>query len=132
MAIGGLAAVFAVAGLLYSPGPPSYTLTAESLTIHDKFYPATVNAANVDVENIRTIDFNKDTEWQPVLRTNGFGNARYHSGWFQIASGKVVRMYRAHSTRLVLLPPKNGETAVLLEAREPARLVAELQRKWGG
>ena len=32
----------AFAFLLYSPGPPSYTLTPDALTFHDKFYPVTL------------------------------------------------------------------------------------------
>ena len=46
-------------------------------------------------------------------RTNGFANAHYASGWFRVASGKTVRMYRAGGTRLVLLPPKGDGAAVL-------------------
>jgi hypothetical protein len=129
-AVGIAAAVFAVASVFYAPGPPAYKLTSESLTIHDRFYPVTVNAASVDVESIRMIDYSRDTEWKPVLRTNGFGGVNYHSGWFRVASGKVVRMYRANSTRMVLLPPKGDGTAVLLETREPGKFVAEVREKW--
>jgi len=117
---------------LYSPGPPSYTLTPESLTIHDRFYPVTLNRTSVDVEHIRVIDFGVDTEWKPTERTNGFANAHYASGWFRVASGKTIRMYRAGGTRLVLLPPKGDGAAVLFEVGGPDRLVAEMREKWGG
>ena len=79
--------------LLYSPGPPSCTLTPLSLTIHDRFYPVTLQADSVDAEHIRLIDFGVDTEWRPTARTNGFANSHYRSGWFRVASGKTVRMY---------------------------------------
>ena len=115
---------------LYSPGPPSYTLTPESLTIHDRFYPVTLNRASVDVEHIRVIDLGVDTEWQPTERTNGFGNAHYASGWFRVASGKTIRMYRAGGARLVLLPPKGDGAAVLLDTRDPEKFVAEVREKW--
>ena len=116
---------------LYSPGPPSYTLTPESLTIHDRFYPVALNRTSVDVEHIRVVDFGVDAEWRPTERTNGFGNAHYASGWFRVASGKKVRMYRAGGTRLVLLPPKGDGAAVLLETREPERFVVEVRHRWG-
>jgi hypothetical protein len=119
------------AALLYAPGPPRYTLTRDSLAIHDKFYPVTVAAASVDVENARVVDFDKDTDWKPVTRTDGFANAHYRSGWFRVASGKKVRMYRADSSRVVLLPPKGNGEAVLLETADPEKFVAELQREWG-
>jgi hypothetical protein len=117
---------------LYSPGPPSYTLTPESLTIHDRFYPVTLNRTSVDVEHIRVVDFGVDTEWRPTRRTNGFANAHYRSGWFRVASGQTVRMYRAGGTRLVLLPPKGDGAAVLLETGEPGKFVVEVRRKWSG
>ena len=120
-----------VMALSYSPGPPALTLTKNSLAIHDRFYPVTLNAASIDVSNVRLIDFDKDSGWQPVERTDGFGNNHYHSGWFRLSSGQKVRMYRADGTRVVLLPPKGNGTAVLLEAKEPDQFLAELRRQWG-
>jgi hypothetical protein len=118
------------ATISYAPGPPAYTLTRQSLTIHDRFYPVTLNASNVDVGNVRVIDFNRDADWQPVERTDGIGATHYHSGWFRVSSGKVVRMYRADSTRLVLLPPKGDGTAVLFETSEPEKFLSEVRRTW--
>ena len=127
----GIAALAVVAfAFLYSPGPPGYTLTPESLTIHDRFYPVTLNRTSVDAGHIRVIDFGVDTEWRPTERTNGFGNAHYASGWFRVASGKTVRMYRAGSSRLVLLPPIGDGAAVLLETKEPEKFVVEVREKW--
>lgn len=131
MAIPAIVAVaLVVSVMLYSPGPPSYTLTPETLTIHDHFYPVTVNRGAVDVNHIRIVDFDVDTDWRPTERTNGFGSPHYASGWFRVASGKTIRMYRAGGRRLVLLPPKGDGTAVLLETRDPEKLVRELRQQW--
>jgi len=46
------------------------------------------------------------------------------------ASGKTIRMYRAGSTRLVVLPPKGDGAAVLLETREPEKFAVEVREKW--
>jgi hypothetical protein len=127
----GIVAVAALAfAILYSPGPPSYTLTPHSLTIHDRFYPVTLQAANVAVEQIRVVDLGEGSDWRPTLRTNGFANSHYAAGHFRVAGGKSVRMYRSGARRLVLLPPKGDGTAVLLEARQPEALVAELRQEW--
>ena len=52
--IGVFAAVAGVfVSVTYSPGPPTYTLTRDALTIHDLFYSATLSAETVDVNHIQ-------------------------------------------------------------------------------
>jgi len=123
--------VLAVAAFafLYSPGPPRYTLTPTSLTIRDRFYPVTMNAADVDLGHVRVVDI-WASDWRPVQRTNGFANAHYHSGWFRLANGQKARMYWASGKRFVLLPPKGQGSAVLLEVNRPDEFVRELRRVW--
>lgn len=115
---------------LYSPGPPRYTLMADSLVIHDRFYPVTLNAADVEVDGIRMIDLGSEPDWRPTMRTNGFGTRHYHSGWFRLANGKKVRMYRADGRRLVLLPQRGAAPTVLLEVQDPNQFVREVRQKW--
>jgi hypothetical protein len=127
--VAGAASLCAV--FFYAPGPPAYTLTKDSLAIHDRFFPVTLDAANVDVASVRVIDFDKDTSWRPVLRVGGVGAPHYRAGWFQLPSGQKVRMYRADSKRVVLLPPKGDGAPVLLETKDPDKFVAEVQHEWG-
>jgi hypothetical protein len=131
-AVAVVAISFAAFAWLYAPGPPSYTLTPQALTIHDRFYPVTVYASTVDVDHVRVVDVGVDSDWRPTLRTNGFANAHYHSGWFRVASGKTIRLYRAYGERLVLLPPAGKGDAVLLETKDPDKFVRELRQEWTG
>ncbi len=119
-----------LAANLYSPGPPSYTLTARALTIHDRLYPVTLQPDSVDVRQIRIVDTAADPEWRPTARTNGFANSHYQSGWFRVANGQKVRMYRAGGRRLVLLPPKDSGTAVLYQAAAPENFITEIRAAW--
>ncbi|HVY94913.1 MAG TPA: PH domain-containing protein [Bryobacteraceae bacterium] len=130
-AIVAAATTLAIGTLFYSPGLPEYTLTRTSLAIRDRFYPITLGAKNIDLSHARVIDVTSDPDWTPVTRTNGFSNAHYHSGFFRVASGAEVRMYRGDSTKVVLLPSRNGDDPVLLETREPSRFLDELRQKWG-
>lgn len=133
--IGGVIALMAIAvatfAWTYSPGPPSYTLTPQTLEIHDRFYPVTVGANSVNVSGVRVVDLKADKDWQPTRRTNGFANDHYRAGWFRVANGKKVRMYRGKGEQLVLLPPKANGTPVLLETRDPEAFVRELKQEWG-
>ena len=129
-AIGAAGLAFGVFCVLYSPGPPRYTLGPRSLEIHDLFYPVTISAADVDTERIRMVDITSDPDWRLTARTNGFANSHYASGWFRVGSGEKVRMYRAGATRLVLLPPKGSGAPVLLDVNDPQGFVADLRRLW--
>jgi hypothetical protein len=120
-----MAAIF-----FYSPGPPKCTITSEGLTIHDMFYPATVKAADVDTEHIKVVDIRTDPHWRLTARTNGIGARYYKAGWFRVAGGEKVRMYRTTNPRPVLLPPKGESAPVLLEVKQPEAFIQEVQQAW--
>lgn len=128
--VGAAALALAAAAMLYSPGPPKYAVHEDSISVDDFFYAVTVRASDADVDHIRVVDVRHDPEWRITMRTNGFSNAHYHSGWYRAANGSKVRMYRADSTRLVLIPPRGGGAAVMLQAADPEALAAELRRRW--
>ncbi|MGD0094915.1 MAG: PH domain-containing protein [Terracidiphilus sp.] len=117
--------------LLYSPGPPKWTLSSNTLTIQDRFYPVKVNAADTDVSGIRIVNIQTDAEWKPTARINGFGNPHYHSGWFRIAGGPA-RMYWAEGARLILLPPRQSGSPVLLQVDDPEQFVQTIRQRWAG
>ena len=114
----------------YSPGVPSYTLTHDRLTIHDRLYPLTLRADAVDIANIRIVDLATDPDWKPTVRTNGFANSHYRSGWFRVASGQKVRLYLADNPRVVLLPPNGDGAPVLYQAADPEKFVDEIRAAW--
>jgi hypothetical protein len=130
--VGVAALALATLASVYSPGPPDYTLTQDQLTIRDRFYPVTLYADAIDAGRMRIVDLTQDAEWRPTARTNGFGNRNYQSGWFRVAGGQTVRLYRAGGRKLVLIPPKGSGTFVLYQAKDPDRFVGEVQRRWAG
>jgi hypothetical protein len=115
---------------LYSPGPPSYTLTPDALTIHDRFYGVALRADAVDAGQIRVVDLNREPEWRSTWKVGGFANANYQSGRFKVANGKTVRLYRAGGDQLVLLPGKGAELTVLYQAQDPEKFAAEVHQEW--
>ncbi len=129
--IAGLALLFMTWVFLYSPGPAGYSLTANAMTIHDRFYPVTLRAEAIDAGGVRIIDLAQDAAWRPTLRTNGFANTHYQSGWFRVANGKTVRLYRAGGNRLVLIPPKGDGAFVLYQASDPEQFARQLSH-WAG
>jgi hypothetical protein len=132
VAIALLASGVAAWAMLYSPGPPSYTLTPDTLTIHDRFYPVTLQVSAIDVEHIRVVNLAEQPDWRPVARTNGFANTHYRSGWFRAANGRTMRLYQAGGNRLVLLPPNGIGVPVLYQAKDPEEFVQEISGQWAG
>jgi hypothetical protein len=128
--IGILMIVPLMAFFLYSPGPPKYIITSEGLIIHDRFFPVTVKAADVDVEHIKVVDVGTDPHWRLTARTGGIGLLHYKVGWFRVAGGEKVRMYRTTSPRLVLFPPKGKAAPVLFEANQPETFIREVRQAW--
>jgi hypothetical protein len=129
----GLAAagpVLVVAAMRYDPGPPGTTLTPTTLAIHDRFYPVTLGASSVDVSGVRIVNLAEESEWRPAVRVGGFANSYYQSGGFRANTGMTMRLYRAASRRLVLLPPTHGGNPVLLEVEDPEHFVEQLRREW--
>ncbi len=134
-----IAVVAAIAGVgvavlatTYSPGIPRYTLTPQALTIHDRFYPVTLRAEDVDIHQIRIVDLDQDSDWRPKLRTNGFSNPHYHSGWYRVANGQKVRLYQTDGQRVVLLPPKGDGAPVLYQAADPDDFANQVRAAWSG
>jgi len=131
--IGGVVGVLVVGfvglALLYSPGAPEITLTSTSLIIHDRFYPITLNAADIDVSGMKIVNIKADHEWTPIAKTNGFANAHYHSGWFQVAKGPV-RMYWANGENLVLLPSRHNGPPVLAQVQDPEQFIQRVRQEW--
>ncbi len=130
VAIGVGAIGLVAAAMSYSPGPPSYTLTPAALTIHDRFYPVTLKRDSIELSQIRVIDLGADPYWRPASRSNGFANSHYQSGWFRLANGQKVRLYRTGGQRLVLLPSRDDVSAVLYQAAEPEAFVAQIRDAW--
>jgi hypothetical protein len=132
-AVGAISLGVVALAFLYSPGAPAYTLTPSALTIHDRFYPVTVPAGDVDLSGVRVVDLASEPSWRTTARTNGFANSHYESGWFRVANGAKVEMYRAGGNRLVLLPPKNAQIPpILLQTADPETFIARLKQEWGG
>ncbi|HEX8871462.1 MAG TPA: hypothetical protein VF758_01775, partial [Candidatus Acidoferrum sp.] len=62
-----------------------------------------------------------------------FANTHYQSGWFRVANGAKVQLYRAGADRLVLLPPKDRDKPpILLQTADPEAFIARLKQEWQG
>jgi hypothetical protein len=129
-AVIGIVVILIIALALYDPESVKYTITSEGLTIHDLFYEATIKSTDIDIEHIKVVDIGVDPHWHPTEKTNATRSKRYSAGWFRVAGGEKVRMYRTTSQRLILLPPKGQNAPVLLEVKQPEAFIQEVRQAW--
>jgi len=125
-----IAAIGAVLLLLH-PDPPKHSLSAHTLEIHEIFYPATIQAEQVDLDQARVIEWRTDARYRLVERTNGTGLPHYRAGWFRTAGGEKVLVYIADAREVVLLPGRNGGPTVLYETADPKAFLEKLKTRWG-
>jgi hypothetical protein len=116
--------------LAWSPGLPKLALSPQSLEIKDRFYPVTIQAADVDSAKIRVVNVTGNSEWRPTHKNHGFSNLQYRSGWYRVAGGSTVRLYGAGGNRLVLLPPRGNGTPVLVDVKDPDLFAERLRGLW--
>jgi hypothetical protein len=122
--------ILIIAAMLFEPGSIKYTITSEGLTIHDLFYEATIKSADIDIEHIKVVDIEVDPHWHPTEKIKGSSSKHYKAGWFRVAGGDKIRLYRTTSQRLVLLPPKGQNAPVLLEVKQPEAFIQEVRQAW--
>src|SRR5688572_12235512 len=61
-----------------------YRITPGGLAIERTVYGRTIPWSSIDLEQVRVVDLQDSTEFQPGLRTNGIGLPGYQSGWFRL------------------------------------------------
>ena len=123
-------AIIVIAGW-YQSGPVKYKIISEGLVIHDGFYSDTLKAADIDLERVKVVDVAKDAHWRPDSKISGVGNGQHRFGYWRVAGGERVRLYQTGGERLVLLPPKDKTTPVLVEVKQPESFIQELRQAWG-
>jgi hypothetical protein len=126
----GILMILFMSMVLYEPHSIKYTITSEGLTIHAFFYSATIKSADIDIAHIKVVDIGTDPHWRTTEKTNAVKGKRYSAGWFRVAGGEKVRMYRTTSQSLVLLPPRGQNEPVLLEARPPEMFIQKVRQAW--
>ena len=126
----GILMILCMVIMLWEPNSIIYTITSEGLTIHDLFYSVTIKSTDIDIEHIKIVDIGIDPHWHPTEKINASAGGHYYAGWFHVAGGEKVRMYRTTSQRLVLLPPKGQSVPILIEAKQPEAFIQGVRQAW--
>lgn len=111
----------------YSSRATRFELSPEGLAIRGTLYGRKLPWSKLEVAEARIVDLKTDTDYQPTLRTNGFGLPGYQAGWFRLRREGRGLLFVTDRSRVVAIPTRNGYT-LLLSVRDPEAFLEALQR----
>ena len=119
-----------VAALFISTGYQSrhlkFTINDEGLRISPGLYGRFIPKGDIDIEGIRVMNLDVDTEYQLKGRTNGAGLPGFASGWFKLANKEKALVFVTDRNRVVYIPT-NKDYSVLLSVQEAEEFAGVLQ-----
>ncbi|UNK57852.1 PH domain-containing protein [Pseudoxanthomonas daejeonensis] len=101
-------------------------LSPELLEVRSSFYRCRIPLRELKLDQARIVDLDEHTELRTMLKTNGFGLPGFHSGWFLLRNRRRSFVAIADGRRKLWLPG-SGKHDLLLEATDPAALLARLR-----
>ena len=124
--------LIAVIGLLiyvdYSSRDMYFILREDGLKISPRLYGRFIPRQDINTEGIRVLNLNKETDYQPKMRTNGAGLPGYSAGWFKLQNKEKALVFVTDKSSVVFIPT-NKDYSVVLSVKE-AEEFAELIKRW--
>ncbi len=98
--------------------------TSASLQLHSTFYRCEVPLQEMQLTRARLVDLDEQLELRP-RKSNGFSVPGLRSGWFRVGGRRTF--VAIADGRRVLWIPTSGRHDLLIEPRDPAKLLERLQ-----
>ena len=118
--------LLAVLAILFWPRPLQIEVTAQELKVSGSIYGRSLLRSDLELEQARAVDLQRESELTPVRRSNGVDLANYQVGWFRLKNGERALCFLTRTDSVLYLPTKRG-FALLLSTAEPLRLLAALK-----
>ena len=102
------------------------TLDGDGLGLATTFYTRKLDWNALQPQQARVIDLDEQTEFRPMLKTNGTGLPGFHSGWFRLRNRRKALLAMAGGPRVLYLPTTLGYD-LMLQPRQPQALLLRLR-----
>jgi hypothetical protein len=119
------AALAAVLAVVFWPRPLRVEVTSQELKVSGSVYGRALARGDLELEDARAVDLNREPALIPVRRSNGVGLANYQVGWFRLKNGRRALCFLTRRDKVLYLPTKNN-FVLLLSITEPEQLLAAL------
>lgn len=105
----------------------TYVVSDEGLHIKGGLYGRMIPSADIVPEDIRVMDLNTETAYQPKWRTNGIGLPGYAAGWFKLQNKEKALCFLTDRSRVVYIPTSK-DYSVMLSTAQAEELASLLKR----
>jgi len=97
------------------------------LDLRSTLYHARTPLSGLDLDRARVIDLDEHAELRPGMKANGFALPGFRSGWFFRLRDRRKTFVAIADGRWKLWLPVRGDHDLLLEPRDPQRLLERLR-----
>ena len=111
--------------IAYSSRQVQFELSDTQLQIRGNFYGRRIPIASLVTEQAMPVELNRNSLYQPKIRTNGIGLPGYNSGWFKLKNGEKALLFVTEPQKVIYLPTTDGYS-LLLSVQEPERFLQSL------
>ena len=114
-------------GALFWPRTLRVEVTADAVTIRGSIYGRSVPRSELNLDQARAVDLEREPDLKPRLRTNGIGLPNYRVGWFRLRDRERALCFLTRTDRVLYLPTTQSY-ALLVSAENPDALLVALRR----
>jgi hypothetical protein len=106
---------------------PKFEITDAGLRLRGDLYGRLIPRAELNLEQSRLVNWTREPNLEPQLRTFGTGLPGYSTGWFRLRNGETALVYLTNRSQAVYVPTSAGY-AVLVSPEDPTRFLAQSQK----
>jgi len=106
-----------------------FELNDEGLQIRGGIYGRFIPKSALIKEEVKILNLNAETKYQPKLRTNGIGLPGYNAGWFKLRNEEKALLFITDPSKVVYIPSKEGYS-VLLSTSRPEEFLTLVKELW--
>ena len=119
-------ALVVVLAAVFWPRQLHVEVTPDAVTIRGSVYGRSVPRSELNLDQARVVDLEREPGLKPRLRTNGVGLPNYRVGWFRLRDRERALCFLTRTDRVVYLPTLQNY-ALLVSAENPDALLNALR-----
>jgi hypothetical protein len=105
----------------------TFAVNDEGLRIRGGLYGRMIPKSDIVAEEVRVMNLDVETDYQPKWRTNGIGLPGYTAGWFKLQNKEKALCFLTNRSRVVYITTSKDYSVMLstMEAEELAELLKQ-------